>query len=171
MRRLTEEHTPEPIAEPTAEPTAESTPEPAPEPAPEPDLEPIAESAPEPDPEPIAESAPEPTPEPIAEPAAEPVENWIFPEASSLEFWSDAPLPLHEAPAAENLSSTEAPLVETSVELQLDQNHLTEISLADLALYTNWEELSGKERARRKRKLAKRGLPIPSEDGVSFQSL
>jgi hypothetical protein len=43
---------------------------------------------------------------------------------------------------------------------------MTRVSFADLALYEGFERLGSKTRAKRIRKLAERGLSIPSDDDV-----
>ncbi|CAG8333871.1 unnamed protein product [Penicillium salamii] len=97
--------------------------------------------------------------EPVAE---EPAEEWIIPDASSVEGWPNAPLHPHGAPATENLSSAS----EAFIEAQPTQTSLTKISVADLALYADWGKFRGQMRAKKRDELARRGLPIPSWDGV-----
>ncbi|OQE38487.1 hypothetical protein PENCOP_c008G02829 [Penicillium coprophilum] len=115
--------------------------------------------------EPFEESIPE---APIEEPATEepvvrdPVADWIIPEASPpAEGWH-----LYNAPAAEDPFGTEEPLADPATEAQTDQTHLTRVSVADLAFYAGWDQMTPGTRAKRRRKLVRKGLPIPNEDGV-----
>ncbi|KAF4764897.1 hypothetical protein HAV15_003275 [Penicillium sp. str.  len=117
------------------------------------------EPAPE---EPAPEEPVEEWPVPEAPAPEEPVEEWIIPDASSVEGWPNAHLHPHEVPATENLSSAS----EAFIEAQPEQNSLTRISVADLALYADWGKFCGQTRAEKRDELARRGLPIPSWDGV-----
>ena len=99
------------------------------------------------------------------EPATKEPAEWTIPDApSGVEDWPDASLDLEGVPADENLFDIDGAPAEISSEAQPDRNDLTRVPIADLALYENWENLSPKRKAQRKRKLKKRGLPIPGDD-------
>lgn len=64
----------------------------------------------------------------------------------------------------DELPDATTPSAEALTETQRVQNQIARVSVADIALYENWESLSSKKKAKRAVKLATRGLPVPSED-------